>query len=486
MGNAIFYICINDYVSTDLAGAAIYFFLKKNILFDHNLVVYHDGISEDEKKFLVSLYHNTRFQEIDEHLSFQGTKLSDYDWALLPEIIQGNTPLLEEYNNWKVRYNFNEEVSFPKHAEDADKYIALTCAKNENDYIVEWIEHYLGLGFDKIIICDNNDDNSLDEIVADFVSRGTVEIFDCHGMTCFQERMFQMFCEEGNYKWCAYFDCDEFLELGVHSNIKEYLETKKEDCVAFNWVIFGPDGQLDKKPGKVSERFRVPYLPLLNIYNGFLKGILRGGRFKFRNVRFSGGHLPYPMDEEVQNNTYNIGGYYLCDSAPYQTGYPLRYKEGYIKHYYTKSFEEWLDKAKRGWPLNTESLPLYRYFSLESREKITRAQHEKDIFLNDEWFIFRTTTLMEFLKTHNIIELANEKCSAYGFVSMVLYIMSQVTGKIIFIKSKKVDDFLFAILLENAFATGNRVIYCKDDGEINKAFLKYRANNDDVYLWEVF
>ena len=32
----------------------------------------------------------------------------------------------------------------------------------------------------------------------------------------------------------------------------------------------------------------------------------------------------------------------------------ILYKEGYIKHYYTKSFEEWTNKSKRGWPDGTE------------------------------------------------------------------------------------------------------------------------------------
>ena len=52
-------------------------------------------------------------------------------------------------------------TAFRKDPADGDKYVVCTCARGENDYIVEFVDHYLNLGFDKIFICDNNDDDSL-------------------------------------------------------------------------------------------------------------------------------------------------------------------------------------------------------------------------------------------------------------------------------------------------------------------------------------
>ena len=49
---------------------------------------------------------------------------------------------------------------FKKDLNDSDKYVVCTCAKNENDYIIEFIEHYINLGFDKIF-----------KIVSSFVPR---------------------------------------------------------------------------------------------------------------------------------------------------------------------------------------------------------------------------------------------------------------------------------------------------------------------------
>lgn len=40
-----------------------------------------------------------------------------------------------------------------------DKLILCAIAKCENKYIMEWIGYHFRLGFDKIVIYDNNDEN---------------------------------------------------------------------------------------------------------------------------------------------------------------------------------------------------------------------------------------------------------------------------------------------------------------------------------------
>ena len=481
-----FYLIINEYASVEIAAIAVYAFLKRNPLFDHTIVILTDDDNEALKKVFSRLYFNTEFKPENTVPEDNWCKISDYDWSSASNIIRNNNALINEYNEWKHFYRYDENTLFPKHVEDEDKVILFTCAKNENDYIVEWIEHYLKLGFDKIIICDNNDDDSLESVISEYTNRGVVEIFNCRGFKAFQEGVFKMFCEEGNYKWCAYFDCDEFLELGVYSNIKDYLALKQEDCIAFNWVIFGSGGQLKKSEGNLSERFKVPYLPVLSIYNGFLKGVVRGDRFRFRDIVFRGGHLPCPIDKTKCNNTYNIGGYYVVNKAPFQTQYPLRYKEGYIKHYYTKSFDEWINKARRGWPLNTKSLPFYKYFVLENDVNISKDKYERDLFLNYDWYKTISKDILSFLKDRNIAELVKKDSSFYGFVTIVLYLMSQVEGKTFLIKCDELDDFLFTTMLEYAFVTNNNIVYCNSDKEVEIAYNKYRKPCDTYYFWEVF
>ena len=52
---------------------------------------------------------------------------------------------------------------------DKEKYLVFTCAKNEDKYLIEFVEHYLNLGFDKIIIADNNDEPTILELLDDYI-----------------------------------------------------------------------------------------------------------------------------------------------------------------------------------------------------------------------------------------------------------------------------------------------------------------------------
>ena len=118
---------------------------------------------------------------------------------------------------------------FDKDESDKDKYIVFACAKSEDDYIVEWVEHNLSIGFDKVIIADNNDDSSiLSSILSKYIENGTVQLFNCSGIKGFQLYIYNMFLNESNYKWCAYFDCDELIVVLI--NIPHQKHRMNEQC----------------------------------------------------------------------------------------------------------------------------------------------------------------------------------------------------------------------------------------------------------------
>ena len=62
--------------------------------------------------------------------------------------------------------------------------VALCCiCKNENDYIKEFVEYYKNIGFDNIIVYDNNDVNGehIEDVINDYVQKGFVEILNWRG-----------------------------------------------------------------------------------------------------------------------------------------------------------------------------------------------------------------------------------------------------------------------------------------------------------------
>lgn len=377
--------------------------------------------------------------------------------------------------------NVNPVLSFPKDPSDKDKYVVIACAKNEEEYIVEWIEHYLSLGFDKLFIVDNNEEgsNALYDTIKDYVDSGKVQIFDFRGNSSPQVGLYVDFCREGNFKWCAFYDCDEFLEIGVYPDIKSYLEQYEGcDVVMLNWLVFGPNGQLKKEEGRVQDRFKRPQSPMLYFKeNSFVKSIVRGNHEKFYDCWFNGSHVPINNRGDI---VYSVAGYYVPDIVGHAYFHP-RYKNGYIKHYYTKSFEEWVtNKSRRGWPDGTETLAESKYLIFKDDLLPPIDFMKSAIFKVDTYNAGKA--FKQALEDYDVINIRTTGEFTYPFFTEVMDIMDEVTDHTFVVSEKTVDDTLYNIILEYGYYTGNRVVYAKNDKEIWMAYVKFHKKNCTYYI----
>ena len=120
-----------------------------------------------------------------------------------------------------------------------------TIGKEENLYAREFVEYYISLGFNKIIILDNNnlDGEKFEEVLKDFLSKEVVEIKDIRGLKSVQIPSYN-YCYKNNinlYDWIAFFDFDEFLFIKNNAYIKKYLyndKFKKCQLVFFTRYIY--------------------------------------------------------------------------------------------------------------------------------------------------------------------------------------------------------------------------------------------------------
>ena len=372
-------------------------------------------------------------------------------------------------------------LSFDKDPDDINKYIVVACAKNEGDYIVEWVEHYLNLGFDKVVIADNNDvgDDSLPTILKDYVDNNRVQIFDFRGVNYFQVGFYSDFCAESNFKWCAFYDCDEFLEIAPYTNIKYYLDRYEGwDVLLLNWLVFGPNNQIKKTEGTVQERFKYPQSPVLYFKeNSFVKSLVRGDKNKFAGCFFNGSHVPVPA--EGKRFSILVGGEYVPSVSSHAYFMP-RYKNGYIKHYYTKSFEEWVSKASRGWPDGTENLQLSKYLIFRN-EYLPPISFMRDaLFKVDDYSGYKNFHCA--LDDYDVISIRNSGEFAYPMFTEVMDMFENVTDHTFIFSDDTVDDALYAILLEYGYRTGNRVMFCKNSDEMWNAYLTYHKKNSTYYV----
>ena len=119
-------------------------------------------------------------------------------------------------------FNHDKKINYLLNKENG--ICLCTIGKNENLYAREFIEYYYLLGFNKIIIFDNNEINGekFDEILGDYIKNNFVEIIDIRGLLSIQIAVYNYCYTKYNhlYDWFAFFDFDEFLYIKNHSNIK--------------------------------------------------------------------------------------------------------------------------------------------------------------------------------------------------------------------------------------------------------------------------
>ena len=217
-----------------------------------------------------------------------------------------------------------------------------TLGKKENLYAKEFIEYYKLLGFDKIIIFDNNDvnDENFENVLKYYIKTKFVEIIDIRGIMSVQIPVFNFCYQKYNkiFDWIAFFDFDEFLYINDFNNIKNYIYHKRfEKCqtILFNWFFYDDNDLEYYDERKILDRFNRSKLKSSKV-----KSMIRGG---IKDLIIPSSHI----------SGININ--YFCD--PYgmrvfpNTFYYMTFKNKYkifIKHFYTKTVEEFCNKINKG------------------------------------------------------------------------------------------------------------------------------------------
>lgn len=207
--------------------------------------------------------------------------------------------------------------------------------KNENRYLKEWLDWHLDeVGFDHIYIYDNytkEDGKSvkeyLESISYDKLDRLTINKFSTPKREnknlqteCYNYHL-KKYKEE--VKWSAYIDIDEFIQ---YKDINTFLKSKKEYIdISIPFKEYNANGHKEYNPNiLVQERFTNLVDNEEVKSNNFNKDIVQN----FKISHFST-HYPKYNSEKHKKYTCTI-------------------EEIYYKHFYTKSYEEWIDKINRG------------------------------------------------------------------------------------------------------------------------------------------
>lgn len=244
-------------------------------------------------------------------------------------------------------------------------------ARHEEDYLAEWIDYHLDLGFDHIFIYDNDDprDDAIEQLCRQEKWQQKVSVIDYRGRHAAQlaayNNCYETYGEQ--FDWFAFLDVDEFLTFGPETReqkIGRFLENAGSlDMILVNWLYYGDNGKVHQEPGKVTERFPegLPDAPA----NRHVKTLVRSG-LPVRFVR-----SPYVMDGAVRTGDD-------CLRTMPNNGTPEPFKNPsfeqlYVRHYGTKTIEEYIrNKVFRGAAdqlANPYRLDLFYSVNERSREK---------------------------------------------------------------------------------------------------------------------
>ena len=235
------------------------------------------------------------------------------------------------------------------------------CAigKGEKLYVKEYINYYEKLGYNHIFLYDNNDINGevYEEIIKDELKKGFVSIINYRGkmgkryidgfkMDSQNEAYYD--CYEKNnkiYNWLSFFDLDEFLEISPFNiSIQQFLNNRRyKNCQAikFNFLFYSDNELLYYYDSPVQQRFTTPLINHPN--NKYIKSTVRGRL----NINYwKNGTNPHSGN--MKYTTCNSNGEIINYKSKKNLYFNFTYAA--LKHYSTKSVEEYYYKVKRGYP----------------------------------------------------------------------------------------------------------------------------------------
>ena len=266
-------------------------------------------------------------------------------------------------------------------------FFACFCAKarGENKYARELIPFYLNLGVEKFIFGDNNLNNTekLSDVIEDYMKNGIVDIYEIFGSKIGQSEFGQKIYEKykTKCKWFLFFDFDEYLEIHFENNksltLNQFLSNatfNKCEAILFNWLSYTDNDLIYYDNRTLLERFTKPnYKCKINM---FVKSIVKGGLNKTIYYSNTSNHVP---DKNLS----------ICDSmgrlvTKYNnySVFPPVFNYGFIKHFSTKSAEEYVQKIKRG---ANRNLPYVINERIQNYFFINKFSIEKMNFFNSKF-----------------------------------------------------------------------------------------------------
>lgn len=245
-----------------------------------------------------------------------------------------------------------------------DRLSIVAIAKNEAEYIEEWVVFHKVVGVDKIYLYDNDSNDNMKEILLPYMESGFVIYNEIHGVKWQYDAYNDALERYGNdTQYMAFIDCDEFLIPGVFGqSIADMVESVLDkNCnaggLAVNWCMYGSSGHTKKPEGLLIENFMWRENISKRAANSCIKTIVKPGCTKY----FKHPHFP----------VYRIGYYGINSSGKIVLGAYnnlIDYSILRINHYFTKSMEQWIKRRAIGMADRDDARSIQEFYDHDNND----------------------------------------------------------------------------------------------------------------------
>lgn len=226
------------------------------------------------------------------------------------------------------------------------KYAVCAVARNENAYINDWINHHIRIGYNKVIIFDNNPDDT--DPVENHITKTNLKKTDIvkvpdASIPQQQAELYNRALDEyhGGFDWITFIDVDEYV---VTDSLSELFNSAPDDCdfLLLNWNIYDDNNIIvGDESVSVTKRFTHRYGHRCMFINQFYKTTVNCKRIREgRKLTASDPHLFTADSEPVYYNAKRQKAVFNDDRK-----WNIRnnlWGNNTIAHYNTKSLSEFM------------------------------------------------------------------------------------------------------------------------------------------------
>lgn len=214
--------------------------------------------------------------------------------------------------------------------------------RDENEYLREWLDWHVGQGVEHFYIYDHGSKQPVSEYIKtlDAALRDRITVRDFGGAHEFAQHDAYNDCIKrygGESRWIGFIDADEMVRVKCGMTLPELLRGYEDYAGLFMlWAEYDANGLVKKDDRPLRERFT--RITPTHLDDGIGKSFVQARLMQYMETHNG---RTYPKFDVVDENKSAV--------EPEQIRKTDATDELVcVDHYYTKSYEEWLEKLRRG------------------------------------------------------------------------------------------------------------------------------------------